>query len=88
MELVEKFASYGLTADEFCRLAILENEIIHSGGEMRRGLLRLLLNLRTDALENLAKIYTTPGPLDIDKLSLSKTLLAESQRLLDKPWLG
>lgn len=86
-ELMEKFASYGLSAEEFCRLAILENEITHSGGELRRGLLQLLLNLRTDTLRCLAEIYSRPGPLDVDRLSLVKGLLSESQRLLEKPWL-
>ena len=88
VELVEKFANFGLTAEEFCRLAILENEIVHSGPEIPRGLFQMLLNVRDDALESLAKTYLESGPLDIDKLSLSKALLAETQRLLDKPWLG
>lgn len=88
VELVEKFANFGLTAEEFCRLAILENEIVHSGPEIPRGLLQMLLNVREDALESLAKTYLEQGPVDIDKLSLSKALLSETQRLLDKPWLG
>ena len=85
--LMEKFASYGLSPEEFCRLAILENEIMHSGGELRRGLLQLLLNLRSDTLHCLAEIYSRPGTLDVDRLSLAKGLLSESQRLLDRPWL-